>query len=332
MKKIVRIALSALTVLLLIISLTSLAFAADGLTISLRVEGIDKCLYNDVYTYDTDGSSAKLADVLLALDAADDDITMVGVSDNFVSSINGLASPYYGGWDGWMYRVNGVEAPVGVKDMDVKNGDSVVFYYADVFGVGFQVPEIAENEGGVIKFTSSDVTYDANGVPSTSVNPVAGMKVTLSGAGVERDFVTDENGVVDASSLPDGRYAVTVSRYADNGCPTVLRFETGAVIIPIFRETDEKTDAAPEQTQPAVSDEPTDAVATQPDSDRSPVDDAATDAVVPADGAVKNPATGERMTLVIALLVIVIAVVAIVLSTVLKKKSPASRRDDKDEQ
>lgn len=48
----------------------------------------------------------------------------------YVSSIKGQAEATFGGWDGWMYEVNGVQPMVGAVEYPVNDNDRVLFYYS----------------------------------------------------------------------------------------------------------------------------------------------------------------------------------------------------------
>lgn len=228
MKKVVSLSICVL----LLLSIFSFCFSADeeieNDSIELRIEGISGLLFrDDLRGFLGDKDSITVAELLTLVDAERDALTITGISDGYITDINGDTAGKFGGWDGWLFSINGVEASAGIGDVTVKNGDQILFYYGDPYGVGMQFPK-AEFDGleKVITFTSTDVTYDADYNPIESVNPVVGMTVSLvstEDTTQKFDFVTDETGSVDLSTLEDGEYSVNYSKTAENGLPLVLR-------------------------------------------------------------------------------------------------------------
>ena len=197
----------------------------------VRIEGIDKMMYNnDVTVSVAEGAKATVKDVLMGLDAQTDDITIVGADSNYITEVNGVKAATYGGWDGWMYQVNGTAAPVGIEAYEIAAGDSIVLYYSDEYGVGMDYPimnteKIADKK---LSFTSMKTTYDAEGKASTAEVKVTGMDVTIGG----ETFKTDENGEITLSDAVMAKLPaeISISKYADNGCPLVLRYAPGTTV------------------------------------------------------------------------------------------------------
>ncbi len=214
---------------MLLLCLALSAFAADRkITVTLRVEGIKTCLYYGKVTLDENSTA------LDALMQADKDSTAltVTVADSqfgaYVSAINGESEKTFKGWDGWLYRVNDTEPQFSAAEQSVSSGDSVVFYYGDPYGVGMQYPVIntANLNDGKISFTSTDTAYDENWNPVTRENPVKAYTLTWGyGNGKTVTVTPDENGVctIEKEYLTNEAHSVQIERYAENGCPTVLR-------------------------------------------------------------------------------------------------------------
>ncbi len=60
-------------------------------------------------------------------------ITCTGAGDfSYVSEINGIKEGETGGYSGWMFKVNGVDAVKGAGQTPVKNGDKVEWYYGTI--------------------------------------------------------------------------------------------------------------------------------------------------------------------------------------------------------
>ncbi|MBO7514706.1 MAG: DUF4430 domain-containing protein [Lachnospiraceae bacterium] len=205
--------------------------ATKEITAHVRVEGIDKMLYNsDVTVKVAEGEKATAKSVLMAADEQSDALTIVGADANYITEVNGVKAATYGGWDGWMYQVNGTAAPVGIDAYEIAAGDSIVLYYSDEYGIGMDYPvmnteKIAEKK---ISFTSTKTTYDAEGKASTAEVKVADMDVTIAG----ETFKTDANGEITLSdtamkALPA---EISIAKYAANGCPLVLRYAPGTKV------------------------------------------------------------------------------------------------------
>lgn len=225
MKKITALVVS----IMLTIGMLSIVVSADDATknVTLRIEGANDNIY-----YGTEAIVADtVADALVAFDELSDEFSLDIVEGQYGAYINGVndeAAAAFGGWDGWLFMVNGVESPVGIDATEIKDNDVVVLYYADPYGVGFQKPELDTDKlvsDGIIKFVSNDVSYDDAGEPHNETNPVVGAKVRISGLETQ-EYTTDENGeiVVDFKSLAGGEYGIAIEKYSDAGIPLVLRF------------------------------------------------------------------------------------------------------------
>ncbi len=201
------------------------AFAEDAATITLRVEGVHGNLYYETVAI-TAGETLQAA--LLDADQKSDALTITGVESGYITEVNGEAAGAFGGWDGWLYRVNDMEPTVGVDGFQLSDGDSVVLYYSDAYGAGMQYPvaDCSRLADGVLRFTSTDVTYDADYKPQTSVNPVADATVTWTYAGGTASYKTDGNGCIllDPAQMAPGKHGMQISKATDAGLPLVLRF------------------------------------------------------------------------------------------------------------
>lgn len=202
------------------------------MTVKLRIEGINKNLFYDNVTVPYTSENLTVQDFIIYVDEQNDDLTVTGAtgSSPYITDINGDAAATFGGWDGWLYTVNGLEAAVGINGVYLNDGDSVLFYYGDPYGVGMQYPVIdtTEIDSGVIRFISNDTTYDGDWNPIVTANPVIGMTVVIGDA----TFTTNEEGkiVFDNELLPADKYSISIDKKAENGLPLVLRFAPDAEI------------------------------------------------------------------------------------------------------
>lgn len=188
------------------------------LTVSLRIEGAA-----DTYFYDTVTTTAtNVLELMQEVDAAEESITFT-IADGYLSAVNEEAAASFGGWDGWLYRVNDTE-PGAMADTAVNDGDVIVLYYGDPYGVGMQYPQFACADG-VVTVTSTDTTYDESGTPVSAENPVAGATVTWYTDGVPAEYVTDENGqfTLAGDSANAGEHIVSIEKNSEAGLPLVLR-------------------------------------------------------------------------------------------------------------
>ena len=225
-KKVLSILLTVM-VLLSISGITVFAAPESTMSITLRIEGINANLFNKTVAVPyTDSLALKAA--LQYIDAQEDSITIKGIDSGYISDINGETAGKFGGWDGWLYRVNDTEPSAGIDSYMLKNGDNVVLYYGDPYGDGMQFPaaDTSRLADGVIQFTSSDTTYDANYNPVVTVNPVVGAAVTWFFNNTSATYTTDANGeiVIDATQLTAGAHSIQISKLNDQGLPLVLRF------------------------------------------------------------------------------------------------------------
>ena len=198
----------------------------NTMTVRLRVEGINANLFYDDVTVVCPEESISVQSFIIAADESRDDLTVIGAtgSSPYITTINGDVAGSFGGWDGWLFTINGVESPVGIDGAFLYDGDELLFYYGDPYGVGMQYPavDLSDIIKHVVRFTSTDTTYDTEWNPVVTVNPVIGMTVLFDG----REFVTNDKGEIklDSDLLTAGRHSVAIDKKAENGLPLVLRF------------------------------------------------------------------------------------------------------------
>lgn len=217
--------------LMLTVSMMAAFVSADDASIKVkfRIEGVSGNIYYD--TFET--TSTTLTDVLKELDAASDDITMTITASqygNYLSSLNGIDEGSHGDMSGWMFMVNGADSDVGMDGVTLKDGDSIVLYFADPYGAGFQKPEadVSKIADGIIKFTSDDTVYDAEWNASVVTNPVAGMTVRwYTDDKNYTEYTTGDDGVITIArkELTAGKHKLAVEKTAENGAPLVLALE-----------------------------------------------------------------------------------------------------------
>jgi len=118
------------------------------------------------------------------------------VDDNgYFTDIGGETAGTFGGWDGWIYYVNGKEAAVGMTDCVLQDGDSVLVCYSDAYGTpATLLPQVTatRNASGIVTltFAGTFTRYDENwnatavtiGIDNAAVT-VDGVAYTTNAAG-----------------------------------------------------------------------------------------------------------------------------------------------------
>jgi len=200
-------------------------------SVSLRIEGISENLYYDTVQVPYE-DTLSVREALAYIDAQSDSIVIEGLDGGFVSAVNGDASGTFGGWDGWLFTVNGEEALVGIAECLLNDGDSVLLYYGDPYGVGMQFPRADASRlgDGILRFTSEDTTFDENWEPVVTVNPVVGASARFYSGDSFTEYTTDQNGelTIPAALLTPGAHRVQIEKYGDTAVsgkylPLVLR-------------------------------------------------------------------------------------------------------------
>lgn len=239
LRKIIALTIVAVT-LIGVPALPALARAPDSIYVSLRIEGAEKCMYfNDSVKL---GEEATIADLMAEI-KKDKDAPEIKADDTwYITEIGGLAQGAFGGYSGWLFHHNGYDLTSGISEVLLYDGDEVVCFYGDPFGgPGMQFPEIDVTRlvsEGVIRFTSSDTTYDEQWTPTVTENPVEGATVTFNG----NEFITDENGEIKipTADVISGCLPLQIEKYdAEVKIPTVLRYEPGYEIYVPFKDVPE---------------------------------------------------------------------------------------------
>jgi len=199
----------ALALLLCMCAGTAFAEGDSSVTISLYIAGISETLYYDpAVTFDFDTETLTLA-AALALFAGTDDAPVFDIVESeygaYISAIGDDVEATFGGYDGWIVILNGALAAVGISDIELEDGDSVMLVYADLSTTLFPSKVEASLDDGVIVFTGVLVGWDDDGNVTYTPAPIADANVTWDGA----EFVTDEDGaiVVDALGPEEARSA-----------------------------------------------------------------------------------------------------------------------------
>ncbi len=161
--------------------------AATRVSISFRVEGAEKnLLYIPYLTVKAGDHTLSVRDALEQ--ALKDSKINYELQGSYLKSIAGEQTGKFGGFDGWMYMVNGKEATTSMDQQLLSNGDDVVFFYG-VFGTFF--PKLIMNQNtDSIEITFMSEAYDEFGMLNDS--PIAEAIVTVFG----KSYITDAMGKI----------------------------------------------------------------------------------------------------------------------------------------
>lgn len=213
------------------------AYPSASMNISIRIEGISANLYEDALSVPYSGTLT-VKQALEYLDANSAAISVTGLDISYVTVVNGEAAGTFGGWDGWLYQVNGADPGVGIDACALHDGDSILLYYGDPFGAGMQYPDVDSSRiaEGILKFTSQDTDY-ATTPPTVATHPIVGATVTWYYEGATATYVTDANGevVIPAGQRGIGSHRIQIEKYGSTAVsgkylPLVLRLSKNAAV------------------------------------------------------------------------------------------------------
>lgn len=312
-----RILCSALAAALAVSSYSISAFADDEkqMSVTVRIEGISKNLYYDTVEVPYTGDNLTVQNALMYVDEKNDDITISGVESGWITAVNDDKQATFGGWDGWLYTVNGVSPTDTVNNYNLSEGDSVVLYYGDPYGVGMQYPEVDASKisEGILTFTSQDTTYDADYNPSISTNPVTDATVEWGTDNGTVSYTTDENGSINIEDkyLTEGKHSLSISKLSENGIPLVLRLAPDYEIN-VSAKSDESSAESSEVSQESSTESST-TESSQPEvSTESSAEPTSTVSTTSQNG--KAPSTGDSSAMTIVALTTAMAFAVILMT------------------
>lgn len=205
-------------------------------TVQLRVEGIQQNVFDGTVTVESSGEPQTALDALKqGLDSIEVPYEIKeGAWGPYIKSINGEEAAAFGGWDGWLFMVNGALASVGAGDYQVQEGDSLLFYYGE-FPPATLYPEVtvipsqpAAGQAIEVKVTASYFDWSAGKMAMVNVE---GAAVSFKG----RIYHTDVNGMATipgAANTEAGAYNLKVSKEVAESYPALVR--TGNIPVSII--------------------------------------------------------------------------------------------------
>lgn len=217
-----------LAVVMLLTACCAFAYAASDIKVNVRIEGItNKLFYGNV----TVPAGSTVLDALKQADSVSDKIKITYVNGPYgayVTAVNNEKEKTFGGYDGWSYRVDGVEPDVGMSQYKVKTGSKIILYYGDPYGEGIQYP-VADTSmlaSGYLSFKSLDKVYHSDGTVTTQETIIKDYILEWGvGSGATVDLYPDANGLVyiESDFLTKGEHSVQIIKTNDSGMPLVLR-------------------------------------------------------------------------------------------------------------
>lgn len=217
------------SILLILCIITNLFYGIDTYAsevdkhISINVEGI----HDSIVTTDNDYTTEKTTVYDALYEVLEKNNIPIVVEDGqygkYVSSINNETAGQFGGYDGWIYAVNGVEGAVSMDSCNINEGDNILVYYGG-YSPQTYIPKVALSSEEITtgnNFTV-DVTatyFDWNENNNVTVN-VTGAAITL----LDKTYTTDDNGqsVITAPNTA-GDYTLKISQDRENNYPLIVR-------------------------------------------------------------------------------------------------------------
>ena len=229
MKKI----LAMLLAVLMLASMSAAVFAEDIIliapnpnaakTVTVQIEGKDGNLFYGPITVEAGENVLSAVEKAFAQSGIDYTVAVSPYGGSYVTKAAGLQEGAFGGYEGWLYYVDGFSPAVSMSLSALQGGEAVVLVYAD-FDVLVPILEVTRDHKGLVTLTlTADVTtYDENWNVTVTREPVADAVLTVEG----ETFTTDANGKVLLSEALSARETVTVQVEKKNaaGLPAVIPF------------------------------------------------------------------------------------------------------------
>lgn len=200
-----------------------------GKKVGVRVEGSSNSIVNKEITvtsavYAADALKQVLDSENISYDIQD------GTWGQYINSIDGETAGKFGGYDGWLYLVNGDMASVGVGEYKIEDGDELVFYYGmyppDTLVPQVEIQPANPKVGESLTITVTSSYYDWN-TGNTVELKVQNAGISFNG----KVYVTDANGQAIVSSPVDkGTYTLKVSKDNEGSYPGIVRIPGISVI------------------------------------------------------------------------------------------------------
>ena len=228
MKKILAM---LLTVLML--STMCTAFALDVIliapnpnaapkTVSLQVEGVAGSVYAGEVVWSEGATALSVLESALTEAGVEYVIKDSQYGGKYISSIGADAEAQYGGYDGWMYFIDGQSPMFSIDACVLQGGEQVQVAYGDMNLMLPIVTATRDYKGLVSISVQADVTYyDEFWNMSIVREPMAEVILTVDGV----EYVTDAQGkaLLSAGDSAKETVSVQLEKLADTGAPLLVR-------------------------------------------------------------------------------------------------------------
>lgn len=223
MKKIIALLLVALMLSTAVFAEDVILIAPNPLaakTVTVQIEGKDGNLFYDTVTLDEGDSVLQAVEKAFVMGEMEYAVAESPYGGSYITQAAGLKEGAFGGYEGWLYYVDGISPPVSMSLSALKGGEAVVLVYTD-FDVLVPILETARDGQGVTVTITADVTtYDENWNAIVTRQPVAGAQVTADGTA----YVTDEQGMVRLNEADSAKAQVSFAVEKKNalGLPALV--------------------------------------------------------------------------------------------------------------
>lgn len=200
----------------------------QGPTVSIRVEGISENLAFDAAVPLT-GESSALSLVSGLLDTLD---IPYHTDSGYLTAVGNDAAGAFGGWDGFVFYLNGQESLSAPDTVLPQAGDVLLFCYADLSGQPpTLLPRIEATRGadGLVTLTVLGGRLTFRGETAEMVYaPVAGAEVTVN----EVLYYTDGDGklLLDEALSSQPQLSIQTEHYTEDGKPLLIRLEPDFIL------------------------------------------------------------------------------------------------------
>lgn len=184
--------------------------------VNVRVEGAQKSITNA--TVSVPGTA--LDALVQVLDNNDIDYE---IANGYISSIAGEEAGRFGGWDGWIFLVNGEPASVGAGAYNVQENDELIFYYGMYPGQGTIIPEITINPSD--PRVNQEITVTVSNKQKLDEKVYQAEVAFIGGL----YFTNQEGQAVIPGPAAAGTYYLRVSKDVEGSWPEIVR--TGEIPI-----------------------------------------------------------------------------------------------------
>lgn len=148
----------------------------------------------------------------------------------YISSIAGLKSGSFGGYDGWMYAVregnNYKNVTTSIDQCALENGSSLILYYGDFNTLVLNKLTVSASIPNSKLTLTLNNTYDDWNTGKAVVTPISGITAKVYNSnGEEMKSSISGNTIVFENGLPGGTYTLKISDYNNTGIPKVVNDE-----------------------------------------------------------------------------------------------------------